>query len=387
MIHILPKKKLKILYYTNVDWSFVTHRLDLAKEAIREGFDVHLLCNVTSKKKIIEGCGITLHESFLSRGFNIFKDIIVIIKLIKIIIKIKPDIIHSVSNKNILIGGFISRIFRVKITILAVSGLGYLYMNKNLFTKFSKIILHAVYNMVLKNKKSYVIVQNKSDFNIIHSILRKNTYKENIILIPGSGVDINYFKPLANVDGNYSIQENDNITVSLVARMLYDKGIKEFIDAAKNLSKKYSKVEFNLYGDPDLGNPTSIPIDKLSEWNSYININWKGYKSNTLSIYNTSDIIVLPSYREGMPKTILEAASCGKPSIVTDVPGCKDAIIPNKTGLLVKLFDTHDLQNKIEFLINNADIRNLMGVEARKFAVSKFDVKNINAVQIKLYNN
>lgn len=387
MLRTLPKKKIKILYYTNVDWSFVSHRLDLAKEAIREGYDVHLLCNITNNKKIIEDCGITLHESFLSRRFNLFKDIFGIIKLIKIIIKIKPDIIHAVSNKNILFGGFICRVFRVKKIILAVSGLGYLYMNTSLFTKFSKKILHAVYNIVLKYNKSFVIVQNKNDFNIIKNILKKNTHKENIILVPGSGVDTNYFKPCIKPGNNYSSQENVSITVSLVARMLYDKGIKEFVDAAKILTKKYNKVKFNFYGDPDLGNPTSIPIDKLYEWNSFTNINWKGYESNTLFIYNTSDIIVLPSYREGMPKTILEAAACGKPSIVTDVPGCRDAIIQDKTGLLVRLYDSQDLINKIEFLINNADIRNSMGIEARKLAVRKFDLKKINSMQIKLYGN
>ena len=370
-------RKPTLLFYTNVDWSFVSHRLDLAKEAILDGYEVHLSSNITNSKDIIEKNGIFLHESYLSRRFHLFRDFYAIIKLIILIFKIKPKIIHNVSNKNIIIGGVVARIFKIKKIILAVSGLGYIYINKNLFTYIIKKIINLAYTIILKYKNSFVIVQNESDYNFISNIIKDDKKLKRIILIPGSGVDTDHFKPVE--------KSGNKIVVSIVARMLYDKGVNEFVQAAKILNKKYDKVEFNLYGEPDHGNPKSIPLIELNKWNLFKNINWKGHVKDSLSIYNNSDIIVLPSYREGMPKAILEASSCGKPSIVTNVPGCRDSIIPNKTGLLVKLYDIDDLVKKIEILITNDELRKSMGIEARKLALMKFNIKKINLQQLKIY--
>ncbi len=371
------KEKPVLLYYTNVDWSFVSHRLDLAKAAINAGYEVHLLTNITNSRNIIENSGIIIHESYLSRRFNLFRDFLGFFKLIYIILRLKPKIIHNVSNKNILVGGVIARLFRIDKIVLAVSGLGYIYINKNLFTSTIKAIINRAYNIILKHPSSYIIVQNHDDYAIISSIFKNKKNYKKIILIPGSGVNVNYFKP------NHKIQ--NKVIISLVARMIYDKGIQEFIDAAKNITKRYKKVEFNLYGNPDKSNPKSISLKRLKEWNLNKNINWKGFSNDTRLIYNSSDIIVLPSYREGMPKSILEASSCGRPSIVTNVPGCRDSIIPNKTGLLVNPYDVNDLISKIEYLIENINLRELMGIEARKLALKKFDIKIINSQQLEIY--
>ena len=374
----IENKKPILLYYINVDWSFLSHRLDLAKKAISEGYEVHLLTNITTSKKIIEDHGIVIHESYLSRKFNLLKDLQGLFKLISIIIKVKPDIIHAVSNKNIILGSIVGRAFRINKIILAVSGLGYIYLRTNIFTNFFKKILSIVYSIILNYEKSYIIVQNKDDLNIIQNFALKENQKKKIVLIPGSGVNINYFKPLPENDGK--------IIISLVARMIYDKGINEFACAAKILTKKYSNIEFNLFGNPDIYNPTSISESKLIDWESKKILRWKGYEKDALSIYKQSHIIVLPSHREGMPKVILEASACGRPSVVTNVPGCKEAIIPNKTGLLVKLFDVDDLVSKIEQLILNKEKRIEMGYQARKFAEKTFDIKVINQKQVSLYN-
>tara|TARA_B100000029_G_C17536280_1_gene944991 strand:+ start:99 stop:1244 length:1146 start_codon:yes stop_codon:yes gene_type:complete len=375
----IENKKPILLYYINVDWSFLSHRIDLAKKAISEGYEVHLLTNITTYKKIIENHGIVVHESYLSRKFNLLKDVQGLFKLISIIIKIKPDIIHAVSNKNIILGSIIGRIFRIKKIILAVSGLGYIYLRENILTKFFKKLLSIIYGIILRYEKSYIIVQNRDDLNIIQNFAKKDTQKRKIILIPGSGVDTNYFRPSPEKDGK--------IIISLVARMIYDKGIKEFVCAAKILSKKYSNIEFNLFGRPDIYNPSSIEEKKLVDWDSEKILRWRGYEEDSLSIYHQSHIIVLPSYREGMPKVILEASACGRPSVVTNVPGCKESIIPNKTGLLVKLFDVDDLVKKIEQLIINKEMRIAMGSQARRFAEQTFDINIINQKQIYLYIN
>ena len=375
----IENKKPILLYYINVDWSFLSHRIDLAKKAISEGYEVHLLTNITNCKETIENHGILVHESYLSRKFNLLKDIKGIFRLISIIIKIKPEIIHAVSNKNIILGSIIGKIFKIKKIILAVSGLGYIYIRENILTKFLKKIFSIIYSIILRYEKSYIIVQNRDDLKIIQNFADNESQKKKIILIPGSGVDINYFKTAPENDGK--------IIISLVARMIYDKGIKEFVCAARILSKKYSNIEFNLFGSPDIHNPSSIKKKELAGWDSEKILRWRGHEEDTLSIYQQSHIIVLPSYREGMPKVILEASACGRPSVVTNVPGCKESIIPNKTGLLVKLFDVDDLVNKIEKLIINKEMRIAMGSEARKFAEQTFDINIINQKQVSLYIN
>lgn len=373
----MKEKKNVLLYYVNTDWGFLSHRLELAKKALSEGYEVHLMTNITDHKKFIENEGIIIHESNLSRGFNILKDVTAIYSFIRTVLKIKPEIIHSVSNKNNIICGILGNFLGIKKIILAVSGLGYIFIRKNLVSKIARKIISSSFSLAINKKDTFIIVQNSIDQKIVNNFIKKKINKKNIILIKGSGVNTKYFYPVKEAEGK--------LNISLVARMIYDKGIKEFVEAAIILKKKYVNIEFNLYGDPDKYNPTSIPIQTLNEWNTKKIINWRGYVDDTLSIYHKSHIIVLPSYREGMPKVILEASACGRPCIVTNVAGCNESIRVNQTGLLVELYNVNDLVEKIELLILNKDMRIKMGKEARKFSEKVFDINMINSRQLSLY--
>tara|TARA_A100001015_G_scaffold311551_1_gene415019 strand:- start:2523 stop:3650 length:1128 start_codon:yes stop_codon:yes gene_type:complete len=373
----MKERKYVLLYYVNTDRGFLSHRLELAKKALSEGYEVHLMTNITDYKKYIENEGIVIYESNLSRGFNILKDIFAVFSFVTTVLKIKPDIIHSVSNKNNIICGFLANFLGVKKIILAVSGLGYIFIKKNLINKIARKILSISFNLAINRKDSFIIVQNSNDQKIVNNFIRKKLKRKNVVLIKGSGVNTKYFYPVRESEGN--------LNISLVARMIYDKGIREFVEAAIILKKKYIGIEFNLYGDPDRHNPSSIPIQKLNEWNNKKIINWRGHVEDTLSIYHKSHIIVLPSYREGMPKAILEASACGRPCIVTNVAGCNESIKVNQTGLLVELYDVNDLVDKIELLILNRDMRIKMGKEARIFSEKVFDINMINSKQLNLY--
>ncbi len=372
------KETKKILYYNNVDWSFISHRIELARLAVENGYEVHLLTNITNQRKTLESLNIVVHESYLSRRYNVFKDIIGIINFIRILIIVRPDIVHAISNKNILIVSLFGRLIGIKKIVLAISGFGHLFIKKNVFNLIFKYIFKNILSLSLRNNNSTIIVQNSDDKKYIKFISSNKSEDTNIVLIPGSGVDIRYFKPQVN--------SSKIIEVSLVARMIYEKGVREFVEAARILKKRYKHIKFILYGNTDEGNPSSIPKKILNQWNIEGAIEWRGFEIDKLSIYRNSQIIVLPSYREGMPKTILEAAACGLPAIVTNVPGCRESIIPNKTGFLVELFDIDDLVSKIEELILDQEKRNLMGSKARLLAEEKFDINKINSEQMKLYN-
>ncbi len=225
----MEEKKKVLLYYVNTDWSFLSHRLELAKKALSEGYEVHLMTNITDHKQFIENEGIVIHESNLSRGFNILKDIVAIYSFVITILKIKPDIIHSVSNKNNIISGILSNFIGVKKIILAVSGLGYIFIKENLASKIARKILSSSFNLAINIGNSFIIVQNTDDQKIVSNFIKKKIKRKNIILIKGSGVDTKYFYPVKEAEGN--------LNISLVARMIYDKGIKEFVEAATILKK------------------------------------------------------------------------------------------------------------------------------------------------------
>ena len=244
-------KKKKIVYFINTDWFFVSHRIELACRAIVEGYEVHLIC--TAKKEInkIEACGIKVHNVNLSRrSSNLISDLKSIYKIYKILKKLKPDILHLVTVKPIIIGGILSKLLKIDNIVVAISGLGYLFIQDNLFTKIIRFLIKNLDLFSLRHHNKFVIVQNKDDRNIIKELSRYKIKNNSLILIPGSGVDLKKFR--------YSKESNKSIIILFVARLLKDKGINEFISVAKDFEDNELNVHFVLVGDIDKGNPSSI---------------------------------------------------------------------------------------------------------------------------------
>ena len=229
-----------------------------------------------------------------------------------------------------------------------------------------------MYRFALGGKNSHVIVQNPDDKAVVNSIV-----KVPITLIRGSGVDLNQYE--------YNEEKNENIKVSMACRLLKDKGVFEYIEAAKILKQKLPNVEFELYGDIDIHNPASLTSDDIEKIKNDGFVKVHGFTSNIAKVFSDSNIVVLPSYREGLPKVLIEAAACGRAVITTDVPGCRDAIEPNVTGLLCQVRNSQSLANQIEKLILDKDLRNSMGKAGRELAKKEFDIKKVVEKHFDIY--
>jgi glycosyltransferase involved in cell wall biosynthesis len=357
----------------NVDWFFISHRLPLALESLKKEYEVHLTCGITDRKEYLESLGLIVHPLNLSRsGKGIKSEIKAFSEIYKILKEINPDVAHFVTIKPVLYGGIASRFLNITKKVFSISGLGFIFIKQGLKASIIRTAIKTMYRLALGGQNSHVIVQNPDDRNVITSIVDiPNT------LIRGSGVDLNQY--------NYIEENIENIKVSMACRLLKDKGVFEYVEAAKILKQKLPNIEFELYGDIDIHNPASLTndeIEKIKE-NSFLKV--FGFSNDMVNIFSKSNIIVLPSYREGLPKVLIEAAACGRAVVTTDVPGCRDAIESDVSGLLCKVRDSKSLAQMIEKLILDNNLRNNMGKAGRKLAEKEFDIKKVVEKHFEIY--
>lgn len=363
----------KILFIVNVDWFFVSHRLPLAVKAIDKGYEVHLACGVTDKKEYLESLGIIVHRISLARSnMKPLTEIKTCFEIYKTIKTISPGIINFITIKPVLYGGIVSRFINVPKKVFSISGLGFIFITNGIKAKLIRLIVKLMYKLSIVGTNSYIIVQNPDDRAMIETI-----GKLNITIIKGSGADLNKYK--------YIKENNTNIKISMACRLLRDKGVFEFVEAAKILKEKFPNIEFNLYGDIDIHNPASLTSDDVEKIKNEKIIKVHGFTNDIATVFSDTNIVVLPSYREGLPKVLVEAAACGRAVVTTDVPGCRDAITPNVTGLLCKVKDPKSLADAIEKLIKDDKLRNRMGIEGRKLAEKEFDINMIVKKHFEVY--
>jgi glycosyltransferase involved in cell wall biosynthesis len=369
----------KILFVVNVDWFFISHRLPLALEALAKGYEVHLACGVSDKKEYLENLGLKVHPLNLSRsGTGIKGELKAFIELFNVLKKVAPDIAHFVTIKPVLYGGIVSRFLNIHNKVFSISGLGFIFIKQGLKATLVRTVVKTMYKFALGGKNSHVIVQNPDDKAVLDSIV-----KVPITLIRGSGVDLSQYE--------YIEENSENIKVTMACRLLKDKGVFEYIEAAKiikNLELKIencSNVEFELYGDIDIHNPASLTSEDIQKIEKDGFVNVYGFTNDIVKIFSESNIVVLPSYREGLPKVLIEAAACGRAVVTTDVPGCRDAIEPDSTGLLCKVKDSKSLASVIEKLIKDKSLRISMGKAGRKLAEQEFDINKVVEKHFDIY--
>jgi glycosyltransferase involved in cell wall biosynthesis len=372
------KSKISILFLVNTPGAFMSHRLPLAIAAKAQGFDVHIVSGLGSEIEQIKKYGFTYHLLPLSRsGQNPFKEIITIFKLVAIFRKIKPDLVHLITLKPILYGAIAARITNIKAVVSAVAGLGTIFLGETVFARIRCWVIKNILILILSWTKSLVIFQNLDDQK---SLLSPRAEKHlETRLIHGSGVDLKRYPFMPEPD--------DRIVVAMSSRLLKDKGVIEYIEAAKILNECGLNIEFHLIGDIDPDNPTSLSKMELEHLNQQGYINMLGYRTDIAERYAASNIICLPSYREGFPKSLIEAAACGRAVVTTDVPGCRDAIIENKTGLLVPPRNATALADAIKKLAKDQKIRNQMGASGRALAEKLFSIENVVSQHLQIYNN
>ena len=363
----------KILFVVNVDWFFISHRLPLALEALKRGYEVHIACGITDKKEYLESLGLIVHPLNLSRsGTGISVEIKAFGEIYRTLKEINPNIAHFVTIKPVVYGGITSRFLSIHNKVFSISGLGFIFIKQGLKATLVRMLIKTMYKFALGGKNSHVIVQNPDDKAVLDSIV-----KVPITLIRGSGVDLSQYE--------YNEEKNENIKVSMACRLLKDKGVFEYIEAAKILKQKLPNVEFELYGDIDIHNPASLTSDDIEKIKNDGFVKVHGFTSNIAKVFSDSNIVVLPSYREGLPKVLIEAAACGRAVVTTDVPGCRDAIEPNITGLLCKVKDSKSLASMIEKLIVDKNLRNSMGTAGRELAEKEFDINKVVEKHFEIY--
>ena len=370
--------KKKLVFVCNTDWFFLSHRLPLALEAIKQGFDVFLIAPNLGSKKNIEYYGITFIEITLKRDHSsIISEFKLILQLYKIYKKINPAIIHHITIKPCIYGNIAVLFLKYKPKIInAVTGLGYLFIesNKNILKKILTLFMKWVYSL---NKNIYFIFQNNDDLlffkkNILHP-------KHFCTIIAGSGVDEHVFI--------YTPPPTHNkIVILFASRIIIDKGVMELIQAALILKDKYlNQIEFKFFGKIDTCNPNSISMDEINKYKIENYISFYEHSNQIIHDLKNADIVCLPSYREGIPKILIEAMAIGRAIVTTDIIGCKECVKNNKTGLLVPIQNSQELANKISVLINDKALREKMGIEGRKFFEKKFTLKMVVEKHVEIY--
>lgn len=372
------KKKIKFLILVNNLSFFCSHRLPIAETLIKKGCDVIIGYGELggADKKLLYKKGFRLRFIPMYRGtMNLFKDLKTLFYLFSFFKKEKPDLVHLVTIKPYLYGGIISRLIGIPCLVSAVAGLGSLFVNNNLKSKFIRLLIYFVYRLAFNHKNQIVIFQNKNDAQLLLKWGVLHSYK--VHLIKGSGVDLQNF---TNFDEPTGIP-----MICFAARLLADKGVHEFVSAAKLLKERGIIARFCLAGDLDIYNPSGISLEDLNKIKKEGYVEILGYQKNIPDLYSKSHIICLPSYREGLPKTLIEAAAASRAVVTTDVPGCRDSIIPNKTGLLVPVKNSKKLANALQRLIENPKERIAMGKAGRKLAEKEFSIEKIVLSHIEIY--
>lgn len=366
----------KLLYFITEDWVFCSHRLPLALAAQDAGYDVAVATHVNEHGEAIRRAGIRLIPFNLSRrSMNLITESTVIAHLTELYREEKPDIVHHVAMKPVLYGSLAARLSGVPYVVNALTGMGYVFSSDQPMARFLRPAIGKALRVLLSSGSSRLILQNKDDCAMF--IRERFINEERIRLIRGAGVDTAVF---------YSTPEPAGIPlVMLASRMLLDKGIREFVEAARQLKTRGVDARFALVGDTDLHNPAAIPKEQLTDWHSEGVIEWWGRRDDMPAALAQSHIVCLPSYREGLPKVLLEAASCGRPIVTTDANGCREIVRNEENGLLVPVRSIVELANAIQRLTENKELRQKMGIRGREIVLSEFTVEKVVAETMTVY--
>lgn len=365
-----------LLFIVNTPEFFLSHRLPVAMAARAVGYEVHVGTGPGSDSKKIIELGFTHYQLPLSRSrLNPLAELLSLWAMVRLIRSVRPKIVHLVTIKPAIYGGIACRLLGVPAVVVAISGLGTVFLNLNKNRSILRLIVKALYRVSLGHSNIKVIFQNPDDRSALIDIGAVKI--EQATLIKGSGVDLS----------KYQFQpEPVGIPVVVFAgRLLRDKGVEEFINAARILKGRGVNARFWLVGSPDFGNLSSVSANDVMQWTQDQVVEVLGYRLDIPDLFANSNIVVLPSYREGLPKVLIEAAACGRAVVTTNVPGCRDAIESGKTGLLVDVRDVYSLADAVQTLIEQPSLRMKMGILGRALAERDFAIERVIESHMVIY--
>ena len=374
---IEPEMK-KIILSANTDWYLYNFRWALAEFLRDRDYEVVLLSPQGPYTKDFVQAGFRWIPWEVSRiGLNLFEEGRALFSIWKIYRREKPDIVHHHTIKPVIFGSIAARFAGIPKIVNSISGRGYVFQSTKTKARILKRIVGFLYRLTLKYPNSKVIFENQSDrddFVNAGYVKAADAY-----LIEGVGVDPNRFSPMPE-------PESDPV-VLLSGRMLWDKGVDVFVEAARLLKSKV-EARFVLVGEPDPGNPESIDEEILREWNEEKVIEWWGWQSDMAAVFAKTHIVVLPTrYGEGVPTFLLEGAACGKPLVASDVPGCRAIIVNGENGVLLSDIKPTNLADALVKLITSPGIRKQMGEKSRGLILNKFTHDHVNLATVQVYDD
>lgn len=355
---------------------FLSHRLPIAVAARDAGFEVHVATPPAESVARIRAEGFEHHTYPLGRrSLAVWAELRSIAALVALYRRIRPSVVHHVALKAVLYGSIAARLAGVPRIVNAVTGLGYLFSQEGARGALVRGAALAVLRPALRNVRVRVIFQNPDDR--AEFIRAGVILSDQAVLIRGSGVDMRQYAPHAEPAGPP--------LVVFASRMLWDKGVAEFVEAARLLKARGSPARFALVGDTD-ENPAAVPVAQLRDWQQSGMVEWWGRRSDMPQVFAESAIVVLPSvYREGIPKVLIEAAACGRPIVTTDTPGCREIVRDGVNGFLVPPRDGSAVAAAVERLVSSAALRQEMGSASRRLAERDFAIELVVRSTLELY--
>ena len=364
----------KILYLVSEDWYFISHRLPMARAAQRAGYEVHVATRISDYAGAIQQQGFLLHPIHWRRGsMNPVRLLAAVLETRRVYRSIGPDLVHHVAVVPTLIGSMAALGLPI-VRLNALAGLGYAFTSETAKARAVRPVARLLLGWLLKRRNTAVLVQNPDDYALVAGL---GIPKQFIALIPGSGVDVEVLTPMPEPAGAF--------TVGYVGRLLDDKGVRTLVRAHELLAQRGIAINTLLAGEPDPSNPASIPDHVLANWKRIPNLRLLGHVNDIRSIWTQAHIAVLPSRREGLPKSLLEAAACGRPLIATDVPGCREIARSDVNALLVPVDNAEALAHAIERLMKDHELRARFGAASRNIAVSEYSSGRVGADIAALY--
>jgi glycosyltransferase involved in cell wall biosynthesis len=364
----------RLLYVVSEDWYFLSHRLPMARAARDAGFEVHVATRVQNGAAAIEAEGFVLHPIPFVRGrLSPGAFLATILALRRIHRTVAPVITHHVSVQSAVLG-MIATLGRPVACVNALTGLGYTFTSTSVKAAVVGLIIRSVFRTLFNRERVISLVQNDDDRAAVVAV---GISQSRIALIAGSGVDIARLSPLTEPTGPH--------TAAFAGRLLDDKGIRTLVTAHRLVRERDADARLLIAGTPDPANPASVSQKEAASWDDVPGITWLGQVDDIANLWARAHVAVLPSRREGLPLSLLEAAACGRAMVATDVPGCREIVIPGKTGLLVPVDDASALADAIGKLLREPELRAQFAVAARRLVVEQFSAEIIGQQTVALY--
>ena len=372
----------KIAIVANSCWYVYNFRRELLRAILYSKYQITIIAPYDNYTKLLEEMGFSVCLWDLKRSsINPINELSSILNLVYYLNREKPDLVHNFTIKSCLYGMIASRLCKVKNIINSITGLGHLFLSNSIKMRIIRILMRPLYIYLFNLRGCYTIFQNIHDQRFLKkfAILRNIN---NSFLIEGSGVDIDLFHPKKN--NHFKLSEP--LKLLFPSRIIREKGFEELLIAYASLLKKDENIELYIAGEIDEGNRSSLVLEDKKNLSLNKKIKFLGHSSNMEKVYSECDIVILPSWREGLSRSLIEAGAMGKAIITTDVPGCRDVVDHGINGILIPVKDPKAIESAVLFIIKNKNIAKIYGKNIRKKVEKKFDVKIINRKTINIYN-